>query len=105
MRPELVDVRDPGVTAPVLVSLTARPPYPPLALARRISGTVWLDALVDEKGKVSEISLVRTSAPGLGFEDAAMRHAYSFVYRPATREGAPVRVRLPITIEFQVPER
>jgi TonB family protein len=87
------------------VSQTRRPPYPPLAVARGVSGTVWLNALVDETGRAVEIALVRTSAPGLGFEDAAMTHVHSRAYRPATKQGVPVRVRLPITVEFQAPER
>jgi hypothetical protein len=66
---------------------------------------VWLDALVDETGRVVEIALVRTSAPGLGLEDAAMRYVNSRVYRPATKRGVRVRVRLPIKVEFQLPAR
>ncbi len=104
-RGELVNVNDPGVRPPVLVSRTRRPPYPPLALARGLSGTVWLDALVDETGRVVEIALVRTSAPGLGFEAAAMTHVYSRVYRPARKRGVPVRVRLPIEVQFQLAGR
>ena len=103
-RVELVDVNAPGVTPPVLVSRTRRSPYPPLALARGVSGTVWLNALVDETGRVSEIALVGTSAPGLGFEDAAMTQVHSRLYRPATKGGVPVRVRLPIKVEFEIAE-
>jgi hypothetical protein len=60
---------------------------------------------VDETGRVTEIALVRSSAPGLGFEDAAMRQLHSRVYRPATKQGVPVKVRLPITVEFRLPQR
>jgi TonB family protein len=81
------------------------PPYPPLALERRLRGTVWLNALVDESGAVVEVSRVRASPPGVGFEDAATRCVLSRVYRPATKQDVPVRVRLPILIEFELPGR
>jgi len=100
----MVDVNDPGLTPPVLASQT-RSRYPPLALARRLSGTVWLEALVDETGAVIDVSLVRASPQGLGFEDAAMKLVRMRVYRPATKQGVPVRVWLPIAVEFRVPGR
>jgi TonB family protein len=101
---ELADVNDPGLTPPVVVSQSC-PPYPPLALERRLSGTVWLTALVDETGAVVEVSRVRASPRGLGFEEAATRCVLSRVYRPATKQDVPVRVRQPIRIEFQPPGR
>ncbi len=103
-RGALVEANDPGLTRPVLVTQT-RPRYPPLALERRISGTVSLNALVDETGAVAEVSLVRASPRGLGFEDAATRYVRTRVYRPATKQGVPVRVWLPIVVEFQHPGR
>jgi TonB family protein len=103
-RGALVDANDPGLTRPVLVTQT-RPRYPPLALERRISGSVSLNALVDETGAVAEVSLIRASPGGLGFEDAATRYVRTRVYRPATKQGVPVRVWLPIVVEFQHPGR
>jgi hypothetical protein len=56
---------------------------------------------VDETGAVVEVSRVRASPPGLGFEDMATRCVLSRVYRPARKQDVPVRVRLPVRIEFQ----
>jgi protein TonB len=103
-RGEMADLNDPGLTPPVLVTQT-QPRYPPLALERRLSGTVWLRALVDETGRVADVSLVRVSAQGLDFEGAATRYVRTRVYRPATKQGVPVRVWLPIQVEFQYPHR
>jgi TonB family protein len=103
-RGALVDVNDPGLTRPVSVTQT-RPRYPPFALQRRLAGSVSLRALVDETGAVVEVSLIRASPPGQGFEDAAIRHVRTRVYQPATKQGVPVRVWLPITIEFRAPDR
>ncbi len=56
-------------------------------------------------GAVAEVSLVRASPRGMGFEDAATRYVRTRVYRPATKQGVPVRVWLPIVVEFQHPGR
>jgi TonB family protein len=99
-----VDVNDPGLTLPTVVT-QKRPLYPPRALERRLSGTVSLKALVGETGAVVEVSIVRASPSGLGFEDAATRSVRDRIYRPATRQGVPVRVWLPIVVEFRFPGR
>ena len=103
-RGAMVDLNDPDLTRPVLVTQT-RPRYPPLALERRLAGTVWLNALVDETGAVVEVSVVRASPRGLDFEGAATRYARTRVYRPATKQGVPVRVRVPLVVEFRLPGR
>jgi TonB family protein len=103
-RGAMVDLNDPDVTRPVLLTQT-RLRYPPLALERRLAGTVWLNALVDETGAVAEVTLVRASPRGLDFEDAATRHARTRVYRPATKQGVPVRVWVPLVVEFRLPGR
>ncbi len=95
-------MNDPGLTPPVVLSQSC-PPYPPLALERRLSGTARLTAVVDEAGADVQVSRVRASPSGVGFEDAATKCVLSRVYRPATKQGVPVRVRVPIRIEFRAP--
>ncbi len=97
-------MNDPGLTPPVVVSQSC-PSYPARALERRLSGTAWLTALVDETGAVVQISSVRASPRGVGFEEAATKCVRLRVYRPATKQDVPVRVRVPIRIEFQPPGR
>jgi protein TonB len=98
-RGALVAWNDPDLTRPVPVSATP-PRFPPIALQRRVSGTVWLRALVDETGAVAEVSVDRASPTGLGFESAATASVRTRVYQPATKRGVPVRVWLPIAVEF-----
>jgi protein TonB len=97
-----VDLTDPAVTRPVLVSET-RPRYPPLAQQNGIEGTVAVNALVDENGTVVEVSVVRANPRGLGFEDAAVRHVRTRRYQPATKGGVAVRVRMDFVVEFRRP--
>jgi TonB family protein len=99
-RGALVDWTDPDLTRPRPVT-TSPPRYPPLAFQRRVSGTVWLTALVTETGAVADVVVRRASPTGLGFEDAALSSVRARVYQPATKQGVPVRVWLPIAVEFK----
>lgn len=74
------------------VALTHRPPaYPLQARQLRLSGTVVMNVLVNERGTVDQVVLVNGVA-GAGMNDAAMRAAQSWTYRPATKNGVPVKV-------------
>jgi protein TonB len=99
----LVEADDPKLTAPTVLS-QAQPRYPALAQERRIAGTVELSALVDEAGRVADLRVVRVAPPKLGFEEAAVQHARSRRYKPATKDGVAVRVWMPIVVNF-VPKR
>jgi len=100
----LVDISDPGLTRPVAIEKTL-PRYPPRAQARGLAGSVELRALIDETGRVAEVSVVNVRPRGLGFEEEALRHAKSRRYRPATKDGVAVRVWMPITVSFVLPKK
>jgi TonB family protein len=76
--------------APVVVSRPL-PTYTPKARALRHEGTVVFRLLIDESGKVVETQLVRGIA-GSDLNDAALRAAKQWVYRPARKDGVPVKV-------------
>jgi TonB family protein len=97
-----VDLNDPELTRPVLVS-EAKPRYPPLAQRMGIEGTVALSAKVDENGTVVEVSVARVDPPGQGFDAAAVRYVKSRRYRPATKGGVAVSVRMEVVVEFRKP--
>jgi TonB family protein len=96
----LIDLSDPGLRPPVVVEQAAAR-YPPGAQARGLGGSVELRALIDETGRVAEVSVVKVEPRGLGFEEEALRHARSRRYRPATKDGVAVRVWMPITVSFR----
>jgi protein TonB len=99
-RGTLVDVNDPTVTPPVLVRQPAVV-YPDIARQSRVEGVVELKALVDENGRVVEVTVVRSSRPGYRFEAEAERHTRARRYRPATKGGVAVRVWLSIVVNFK----
>jgi protein TonB len=77
-------------TAPVSLSRKV-PAYSLQARQMRAEGTVVMKLLVNERGTVDEVVLV-DGVTGPGLNDAAMRAAKSWTYRPATKGGVPVKV-------------
>jgi protein TonB len=74
------------------VPLSHRPPiYSMAARQLRISGTVIMNVLVNDRGYVDQVVLV-TGVPGGDVNEAAIRAAKSWIYRPATKDGVPVKV-------------
>jgi TonB family protein len=97
----LVNLGDPGVVAPVAEKL-APLVYPPLALRQKIGGRVELNVLVDEKGAVADARVV-TPARGLGLNEAALENVRKARYRPATKDGVPVKVWMAVSVVFKLP--
>lgn len=98
---DLVAVEDPRASRPEFVS--GRPVRYPLAAQRlQRAGWVRLEALVDENGEVTHVKVLEVSAEGLGFEDAAERQAKSRKYRPARKNDVPVKMWIPIRVNFSL---
>jgi TonB family protein len=100
LRPgSLVDFADPRLMPPVVVRKRT-PEYPEIARFARASGVVELLALVDENGRVVDVTIVRSTRPGVRFEEAAARATRGWLYRPGTKDGVPVRVWVPVEVRF-----
>jgi TonB family protein len=97
----LLDLEDPGVVPPRLIS-QARIEYPRLARAQRITGTVLISALVDEQGKVAEARIIRGAAESSGLNLAAIENVKLRRYKPATLNGKPGRAWVTIQIDFKL---
>jgi TonB family protein len=76
------------------------PSYPPLAARQRVSGLVILQVLVDENGAVQEVKVLRGVKPNLGLDDAAANAVRGWRYKPATKNGVRVKVRITQPIPF-----
>jgi len=98
----LVNMSDAGVIAPVTVSAPALR-YPPIAERQKVEGTVELNILVDEKGNVVEALLVTPAGGKSGLNEAAVDNVKRRRYRPATKDGVPVKVWLPVSVRFVLP--
>ena len=89
------------VDAPPIAESRALPVYPRLALRMRREGRVTLRVLVDENGFVADVAPTDASA-GAEFEGAAMDAVRQWRYRPARKEGIPVKVWLTEVVAFKL---
>ena len=96
-----LDLSDPSVVSPVLVSQT-RIEYPPIARAQRLSASIIVSALVDEQGNVVEARVIRGAPANTGFNQAALDNVKKRKYKPATQNGKVGRAWVAIQIDFKL---
>ena len=92
-------VRVGGAVVTPKVLKTAKPVYTAEMMRARIEGTVAIQALVDEQGRVADARIVR-SIPQL--DEAALTTAKQWEFTPALRNGEPVPVLIIIELEFNL---
>jgi TonB family protein len=101
---EIADPSDPTVKPPVF-QFADPVPYPRNALRMRVSTSVTVRALIDERGRVAEATILRGSGQpaAFGFDETALRGVRSRRYRPAQRQGVPVAMWVIVRIDFRPP--
>ena len=75
------------------------PVYPPLAIQARVSGTVVLEAEIDEEGNVANMKIV-SGHPLL--VDAAVEAVKQWKYSPTLLNGEPQTVLAIVTVVFRL---
>lgn len=85
-----------GVREPKRIA-GAMPEYPALARSARVQGVVLLEAVINERGQVGRIRVLK-SIPLL--DGAAIGAVQEWRYTPTLLNGVPVSVILTITINF-----
>ena len=73
--------------------------YPAGAAAENVTGTVRLRVLVGRRGEVEDVQVVRSSGDDR-LDEAAVDAVWHWRYRPARRDGRPVRVTDYVEVEF-----
>jgi TonB family protein len=97
---DLVDLTA-EVIPPTAIYRTS-PKFPAMAQAARAKGgQVALNVLVDEKGAVREVQVLRGIRPDFGFDRAAQESVRQWRYKPASKGGVRVKVWLPVTVTFK----
>ena len=97
-KPPVLDDFVPVETMPEMI-YRERPKYPGLAKKAKAEGTVWVKALVDTTGKISEVQVGKSSGHEL-LNEAAVAAAYKCKFKPATQKGKPVAVWITYKVEF-----
>ena len=87
-----------GVTMPIVVK-EVRPQYTASAMDRRIEGTVLLRAVVLENGHIGENVEVLQSLDA-DLDQQAVDALKQWEFKPGTREGKPVAVRISCQLSF-----
>jgi len=72
------------------------PPWTPVNAADRSGHSGVLRVVIDEQGKVEAVSLIRSVAPG--YDAPLITAARGWVFRPATKNGQPVKYQKIIAV-------
>ena len=86
---------------PVVLSEVV-PKYPEIARKAGIEGEVYLELLIDTKGRVRDARVIKDSGANAGFEEAALEAVKTMILRPAMQNNQPVAVRVGYTVKFRL---
>jgi TonB family protein len=89
-----------GVSSPAKLTVGAAPPYPEGARAKGVEADVPLEIVVSPAGAVEDARPL--SHVGYGLDDAAMAAVRQYRFRPAVKDGRPVRVRMRWIMQFRL---
>lgn len=75
------------------------PEYPSIARAAGVEGVVILEAVLDERGAVADVRVIRSVTL---LNDAAVQAVRRWRYTPTLLNGVPVQVLMTITVQFKL---
>ena len=84
--------------APALIH-RVEPDYPGVAVAGKVSGTVILEATVNESGAVTDVHVLRSIRL---LDQAAIKAVKQWRYQPLVLNGQPVPFILVVTVTFSL---
>ena len=87
------------VSAPLVLKMAA-PEISEQARAKKISGNVLVHLIVDENGSPQQVSVKR--GVGYGLDEKAVECVKKYRFKPAMRNGVPVKVEINVEVNFQV---
>ena len=82
------------------ILVKAQPRYTEVARRAGVEGVVVLKAVIDERGYVTDLQVLKTLPMGL--EQAAVDAVRTWRFRPATLHGRPVKVYYNLTVNFTI---
>jgi protein TonB len=88
-----------GITLPVPV-MQVRPEYTQEAKDAGIQGTVMLDCVVLSDGTMGDVTVSRSLDSKLGLDQEAIKAAKQWTFKPGTKDGMPVAVRVAMEMMF-----
>jgi TonB family protein len=88
-----------GITLPVVVR-EVKPQYTPEAMQNKIQGSVFLHVIVGVTGDVTDVTVTESLDREYGLDDEAVRAAWQWKFKPGTKDGKPVPVRVIVQLTF-----
>ncbi len=88
-----------NVSAPIPI-YKPEPAYSEEARKAKYQGVVVLWIVVDTQGSVTDVRVVKPL--GLGLDEKAVEAVHTWKFKPATRNGAPVPVRVMVEVSFRL---
>jgi TonB family protein len=89
-----------GKVKPPQIIRQRDPNYSELAKRLGYEGTTVLQITITEAGTPEDIKIVRPA--GFGLDESAVNAVKNWLFKPATRDGQPVRVVVMIEMNFRM---
>jgi TonB family protein len=77
-------------------------PYPPMARAQKVEGTVITNVLVSETGDVLDVRIIRGVSRAVGLNEAAAAAMRRSSFAPGTKDGVKVKAWITVPVEFKL---
>jgi TonB family protein len=78
------------------------PEYPRLAYDGGFTGSVIIQAYVNNEGIVRKAQAMSCTRPAMGFEEAAVAAAYKCIWSPAIQNGQPIGLWVSYRVDFVI---
>jgi protein TonB len=88
-----------GVSLPVVLT-EVRPVYTEEAKAAKIEGRITMSCVVRTDGHAADITVVESLDSVNGLDDSAVNALRRWEFKPGTKDGAPVAVRVHVQMTF-----
>jgi TonB family protein len=88
-----------GVVLPVVVR-EVKPKYTAAAMQNKIQGSVWLSIIVGTNGDVTDATVSKSLDAEFGLDDEALAASKQWKFKPGTKDGKPVAVRVTLELTF-----
>jgi TonB family protein len=88
-----------GVKPPRAIYSPA-PEFSEEARRQKVQGTVVLDLIVTSAGKAVQVRVVQSQ--GYGLDEKAVEAVSKWKFEPATKDGKPVSVEVPVEVDFRL---
>ena len=90
-----------GVKHPQVV-FEKKPSYTAEAMRKKIQGSVEVEAIVDKKGKPTEVRILKSLDSEYGLDEKAVDAVKAWRFKPGTKDGKAVATKIKIELTFKL---